>query len=74
MDIGKSGVYRYTESPDFAILLFGYAVDGSEVKVINLANGEKIPQEILDIDLDFFCLAHFSFRPQVGMASVERSP
>ena len=48
VDIGKSGVYRYTESPDFAILLFGYAVDGSEVKVIDLANGEKIPQAILD--------------------------
>ncbi len=48
VDIGKSGVYRYAESPDFAILLFGYAVDGGEVKVIDIANGERIPQEILD--------------------------
>ena len=48
VDIGKSGVYRYAESPDFAILLFGYAVDGGEVKVVDLANGGKIPQEILD--------------------------
>jgi hypothetical protein len=31
VDLAKSGVYRYTESPDFEILLFGYSVDGSEV-------------------------------------------
>ena len=48
VDIGKSGVYAYAESPDFEILLFGYAVNGGEVKVIDLANGETIPQEILD--------------------------
>ena len=48
VDINKSGVYKYAESPDFAILLFAYAVDGGEVKVIDLANGEKIPKEILD--------------------------
>ena len=48
VDIGKSGVYRYTEAEDFAILLFGYAVDGGAVEVIDLANGEQIPQEILD--------------------------
>lgn len=59
VDIGKSGVYRYTESPDFAILLFGYAVDGSEVKVIDLANGEKIPLEILDALTDDSINANF---------------
>ena len=48
VDIGKSGVYRYTEAEDFAILLFAYAVDGGTVEVIDLANGEQIPQEILD--------------------------
>ena len=48
VDIGKSGVYRYAEADDFAILLFGYAVDGGEVNVVELANGEEIPQEILD--------------------------
>ena len=48
VDIGKSGVYRYAEADDFSILLFGYSVDGGEVKVIDLANGEEIPQEILD--------------------------
>ena len=48
VDIGKSGVYRYAEAEDFAILLFGYAVDGGAVEVIDLANGGQIPQEILD--------------------------
>lgn len=48
VNLSKSGVYRYAESPDFEILLFGYSVDGREVNVIDLANGEAIPQEILD--------------------------
>ena len=48
VDIGKSGVYRYAEAEDFAILLFGYAVDGGAVQVIDLTSGEQIPQEILD--------------------------
>lgn len=47
VDIGKSGVYRYAEAEDFAILLFGYAVDGGTVEVIDIVNGEQIPQEIL---------------------------
>lgn len=47
-DISRNGVYRYTQSPDFAILLFGYAVDGGEVNVIDLAHGERIPQDVLD--------------------------
>ena len=48
VDIGKSGVYRYAEAEDFAILLVGYSVDGGAVEVIDLANGDRIPQEILD--------------------------
>jgi DNA polymerase len=47
-DLSKCGVYKYTESPDFEILLFGYSVNGSEVHVISLADGESIPSEILD--------------------------
>lgn len=34
------------ESPDFEILLFGYSVDGGEVKVIDLASGETLPKEV----------------------------
>lgn len=46
-DLTKTGVYRYVESPDFEILLCGYSVDGGEVEVIDLAAGEKIPEEIV---------------------------
>jgi len=48
VDLSKCGVYRYAESPKFEILLFGYAVNGGEVHVIDLALGEKIPEEILN--------------------------
>ena len=48
VNLAKCGVYKYTESPDFAILLFGYAVDGGPVQVIDLAQGETIPEEILE--------------------------
>lgn len=48
VDISKSGVYRYAEAEDFAILLFAYAVDGGAAEVIDLVGGEQIPQEILD--------------------------
>ena len=44
----KSGVYRYSESPDFEILLFAYAADGGDVKVVDLAMGEEIPSDILN--------------------------
>lgn len=48
MNLAKCGVYKYAESPDFAILIFGYAVDGGPVRVIDLAQGETIPEEILE--------------------------
>lgn len=47
-DLSKCGVYKYAESPDFEILLFGYSVDGGEVQVIDLAAGEHLPPEILN--------------------------
>lgn len=48
VNLAKSGVYRYVESPDFEIILFGYSVDGGSVQVIDLACGEKIPPEMID--------------------------
>lgn len=48
VNLQKAGVYKYAESPDFDILLFGYSVDGGAVHVIDLACGEKIPAEIVD--------------------------
>lgn len=47
VDLAKSGVYRYAESPDFEVLLFGYSVDGGVVSVVDLTSGEKIPPHIL---------------------------
>lgn len=47
VDLGKSGVYKYAESEDFEILLFAYSIDDGGVKVIDLSNGEIIPEEIL---------------------------
>ncbi len=46
-DIGKSGVYRYAEAHDFEILLFGYSFDGQPVQVVDLACGERIPEDVL---------------------------
>ena len=48
INLQKSGVYRYVEADDFEIMLFGYSVDGGQVKVIDLMAGEKIPSDILD--------------------------
>lgn len=47
VDLSKCGVYRYVESPAFEILLFGVSVNGGDVVVYDLAQGEKIPAEIL---------------------------
>jgi len=48
VDLGKSSVYRYVESPDFDILLLGFSADGSQVQVVDLAQGEQIPPKIID--------------------------
>ena len=52
VDISKGGVYRYTESDNFEILLFAYAVDGGEVVVVDMAQGEKIPENIINAITD----------------------
>ena len=46
-DLGKCGVYKYVQHPDFDILLFGYAVDGGDVRVVDLASGKTMPEEVL---------------------------
>lgn len=48
IDIAKSGVYRYADSPYFDILLFAYSVDDAPVQVVDLACGEQLPEEILN--------------------------
>lgn len=47
VDLRKGGVYKYASSSDFEMLLFGYAADDGEVKVIDLASGEILPDEVL---------------------------
>ncbi|MGN0114130.1 MAG: P27 family phage terminase small subunit [Acutalibacteraceae bacterium] len=47
INLADCGVYKYVESPNFEILLFGYSVDGNPVQVVDLTCGEKIPNEIL---------------------------
>lgn len=48
-NLGKTGVYRYAASADFELLLFGYAVDFGAVQVVDLTQGEQIPDEILQV-------------------------
>ncbi len=47
VELKKCGVYKYAESPDFEILLFGVSVDGGEVTVYDLASGDTLPKEII---------------------------
>lgn len=56
ISLQKCGVYKYAQSPDFRIILFGYSADGDEVKVVDLLKGESIPQDILDALTDDFVI------------------
>lgn len=66
VDITKSGVYKYAESQDFEILLFGVSVNGGEVAVYDLASGDKVPVEIIKA-LSDDCVTKYTFN-----ASFER--
>lgn len=46
-DISKCGIYAYTDTPYFDILLFAYSIDGQPIQVVDMANGEEIPESIL---------------------------
>lgn len=52
VDLSKCGVYKYTESENFEILLFAYSINHGEVQVVDLAVGEKIPMEIITALVD----------------------
>lgn len=47
VDLNKCGVYKYAQSHAFEILLFGVSVNGGEVQVYDLAQGESVPMEIV---------------------------
>lgn len=46
VNIKKSGLYKYVQSPDFQILLFAFSFDGEPVKIIDLAQGEMLPPDV----------------------------
>ena len=52
VDLAKCGVYKYAESPDFEILLFGYAINEGPVQVVDVACGEEVPEEVLAVLTD----------------------
>lgn len=56
VDIKESGAYKYIESPDFEILIIGYALDDNPVQSIDLAQGEEIPEEFEEALLDPDCI------------------
>ena len=47
VDLKKCGVYKYAESPNFEVLLFGVSVNGGEVTVYDLASGDTVLEEII---------------------------
>lgn len=52
VDLIKSGVYAYADSPAFEVLLFAYCFDGGETRVIDLAQGEVLPEEVAEAVFD----------------------
>ena len=56
VDIKESGAYKYIESPDFEILIIGYALDDGPVKIVDLAQGEEMPEEFEETLLDPDCV------------------
>lgn len=52
VDLIKCGVYAYADSPAFEVLLFAYSFDGGETQVVDLAQGEELPGEVVDAIFD----------------------
>lgn len=71
IDLAKAGVYHYVEAPDFEILLFGYSVDGGEVKVVDLACGEKIHRAVIEAISDNTTIK-FAFNAQFERICLSR--
>ncbi|EFM10143.1 DNA-directed DNA polymerase [Paenibacillus curdlanolyticus YK9] len=76
IDIKKAGAYKYAQSPDFQILMFAYSWDGGPVQIVDLAQGEYLPQEIVEALADpavvkhaynaafeWYCLNRFFYSP-----------
>lgn len=76
VDIGKAGLYKYVQSEDFEILLFAYGFDNQQVKIIDLAKGEQLPQKVVtalcdsnvlktayNAAFEWYCLNKFYYSP-----------
>lgn len=58
VDLSSCGSYKCIESPDFEILLIGYALDGGAVQVIDLVSGDELPEEFEEALFDPNCKKH----------------
>ena len=58
VNISKCGAYKYAQSEDFEILLFSYKLNDSEVKLVDLKQGEKIPDDIVALLNNPDCIKH----------------
>lgn len=76
VDIKKAGLYKYVQSPDFQILLFAFSWNGGPVQILDLAQGEQLPPEILfalqdpntikkayNAAFEWYCLNKFYYSP-----------
>lgn len=82
VDIKKSGLYKYVQSPSFQIMLFAYKVDSEPVRIVDLMNGETIPVAVLSAMADarvtkhaysaafeWYCLSkHFGFNDNMAFS------
>ena len=70
-DLKESGVYVYASDPSFEILLFGYSFDDEDVKVVDIAQGEEIPSEVLNAltDPGVIKIAHNAMFERVCLSS-----
>lgn len=60
IDLKTCGIYKYAESDEFEILIIAYALNDNQIKVIELANGDEMPQDFIDMlfDKDIVKCAH----------------
>lgn len=74
VDLARNGVYRYAESDDFEILLFGVSVNGGPVEVYDLTRGDSIPEDILRaiVDVDVLKWAYNASFERVCISSYLR--
>lgn len=76
VDIQKSGLYKYVQSPDFEILLFAYSINSGPTQIVDLAQGEQIPPDIItalgdpnvtkhayNAAFEWYCLSKFFYTP-----------